>query len=329
MVAEVSVGAPVGPAPRGRAGRWLARRIPRRGRVRLDQRSIFIFPPAAGFAFTALLLVLLLTAINYQNALVFALAFLLGSLFTAAIGHTYRNLAGLELAGVGAAPVFAGEHAEFRLRVRGSARGHRALRLGWPGELPVELSVPPSGEVTVCLPFATAARGWCVPGRLRVETRWPLGLLRAWSWVDLDLRALVHPRPLPGAVPAREGVADGEGSGVAGRGDDFLGLREFRDGDPLKHVAWKAWARGGELRVKTFGGRVDRRHWLELDALPGLDLETRLGRLCARALELERAGEPYGLRLGATALAPATGEAHRAEVLRALALFGRDREAAS
>ncbi|MEE4361095.1 MAG: DUF58 domain-containing protein [Pseudomonadales bacterium] len=317
---------PVPPAPRGRAGRWLARRVPAGSRVRLNQRNIFIFPPRTGFAFFALLAVLVVAAINYQNALVFALAFLLGSLFAVAIGHTYRNLAGIEIAAQGAEPVFAGERARMVLHLRSvSGRGHRALRIGWPGEVPAELDLAPGEERTLRVPFATRQRGWHRPGRLRLETRWPVGILRAWCWLDLDQPVLVYPHPLPGPVQGLAASAtEGDGEQIRGAADDFLGLREFRDGDSLKHVAWKAFARGGELRLKEFGGRADRRHWLDFDALPGLDTETRLGRLCARALELEGAGESYGLRLPDRRLDPAQGAGHLDAVLEALALYGRE-----
>ncbi|MEE9254876.1 MAG: hypothetical protein V3U43_08070, partial [Pseudomonadales bacterium] len=60
---------------------WLDRRFPPSRTVTLDRRNVFIFPTREGFAFGLLLLLLLLGAINYQNTLVFAFAFLLASLF--------------------------------------------------------------------------------------------------------------------------------------------------------------------------------------------------------------------------------------------------------
>ncbi|MEM9621318.1 MAG: hypothetical protein AAF993_06695, partial [Pseudomonadota bacterium] len=64
-----------------RFGAWLDRRIPPGQRITLSQSNIFIFPTVSGFTFGGLLLVLVLGAINYQNSLVYGVAFLLGSMF--------------------------------------------------------------------------------------------------------------------------------------------------------------------------------------------------------------------------------------------------------
>lgn len=313
-----------GALPTGRWRAWLDRRVPPRRIVRLTQKNVFIFPPQSGLGFVLLVVLLVLGAINYQNSLVFALAFLLASLFAVTIGHTFRNLAGLEIEAAGAAPVFVGEHALFTLRIaRTGSRRHHAVRIGAPGETVQLFDLDEETELRIRVPVLADHRGWLDPGRLRIETTWPLGLLRAWTWIDADQRALVYPRPLAGGPPATAEIASGEGDIVVrGGSEDFLGLREYRPGDPLKHVAWKSYAREGELLVKDFGGYADRRLWLDWDALPGVDTETRLSRLCAWTLELDAAGDEYGLRLPGAEVPPGRGPEHRGRVLRALALHG-------
>ena len=310
--------------PAGRWRAWLDRRIPPRRVIVLNQRNIFIFPPQQGLAFVLLIVLLVLGGINYQNSLVFGLAFLLASLFAVTIGHTYQNLAGMEIEAAGAAPVFAGEHALFSLRIaRRGKRGHHAIRIGWPGEPAQAFDLDGEREVRVRIPVPAEHRGWLDPGRFRLETYWPLGLLRAWTWIDVDQRALVYPAPLSGAPPAAANVASGEGDAVVrGGSDDFLSLKEYRPGDPLKHVAWKSFAREGEMMVKEFGAYADKRLWLDWDALPGLDVEARLSRLTAWALELDRRGDAFGLRIPGLVIDPDSGSEHRTRVLRRLALFG-------
>src|SRR5699024_2538312 len=75
--------------------RWLKKRIPASSQVRLNHRRIFIMPTRAGMGLLLLLLIMLIGAINYQNSLIYAVVFLLGSLFWVGLHHTYRNLAGL------------------------------------------------------------------------------------------------------------------------------------------------------------------------------------------------------------------------------------------
>lgn len=311
-------------APRGRFGRWLERRIPPARSVTLDQRRIFIFPSLAGLFFGLLLLLILLTAINYQNNMAYAVTFLLSTLFIVGILHTYANLAGLSLHAVAASPAFPGQQSEFSLRLqRGRRAAHYGLRLAWPrgGDAQVSLVGRDSAELRLFVPVGK--RGWYHPGRLLLESSYPLGLLRCWTWVDLDLRALVYPQPL--ASPELPGTATDspEGAAVAVAGsDDFYGFREYRRGDSLRQVHWKGLAKGQALQSKHYAAYTDRSAWLDWDAFPGTPLEQRLSHLCYWALACERSGEDYGLRLPGTEIPPARGEAQLERVLSALALFG-------
>ena len=83
---------------------WVNRRIPPAREVTLDQRRIFIFPGKVGFFFGFCLLVMLVTAINFQNNLCYALTFLLATLFMVAILHTFANLSGLTIRALRAQP---------------------------------------------------------------------------------------------------------------------------------------------------------------------------------------------------------------------------------
>lgn len=311
--------------PRGRWRAWLNRRVPPRRRVVLHRGNVFIFPSRTGFAFIGLIALLILAAINYQNSMVFGLAFLLASTFALAISHTFRNLSGLTIEAAGVRPVFAGEHAEFGVRlIRATPRGHHALWLGWPGEIPQNVDLDEESEQRLHIPVLASARGWLDPGRLRLETTWPLGLLRAWTWLDLAQAALVYPQPLLAGPPRRAALANGEGEQLVAEGhDDFVGLRPYRPGDSLKHIAWKSFAQEGELMVKEYGGHADRRLWLDFEVLAGLGVEERLSTLCGWVLACEAARDEYGLRLPGVEIAPGHGEAHRAELLRALALHGK------
>lgn len=311
--------------PAGRWRAWLNRRVPATRRVVLHRSNVFIFPSRTGFAFVGLIALLILAAINYENSMVFGLAFLLASTFALAISHTFRNLSGLTIEAAGVRPVFAGEHAEFGVRLtRATPRGHHALWLGWPGEIPQNVDLDEEVEQRLHLPVLTTERGWLDPGRLRLETTWPLGLLRAWTWLDLAQVALVYPRPLLSGPPRRAALATGEGEQLVEEGsDDFVGLRPYRPGDSLKHIAWKSFAQEGDLMVKEYGGHADRRLWLDFDALPGLGVEERLSVLCGWVLACDAARDDYGLRLPGVEIPPGHGETHRSKLLRSLALFGQ------
>jgi uncharacterized protein (DUF58 family) len=308
--------------------RWLQRRIPPATSVLLTQRRIFIIPTRIGAAYGLALFLMLMAGVNYQNSPAYGLTFLLASVFIVAILHTYRNLAGLTLHAAGGSPVFVGEQATLRIRLSSNGRAHQSIALGWP---PLELQsydVPGNGLCECELRVPAERRGWLRPGRLRVESRFPLGILVAWSLVDLDQALLVYPRPIAGELPlaagAREDDDDDEGARVLGMGaDDYQGLKTYQPGDSKRRLHWKAYSRGHGLLVKDFAALAGRDLWLDFAALDG-DPEMRLSLLCHWVLTLSERQQPFALRLPNAVYGPDVGETHREACLRALALFDQE-----
>lgn len=280
-------------------------------------------PTRAGLAFVGLLLLLLLAGINYQNSLAYGLCFLLASLFHTTILHTFTNLLGLEVESLANPPVFAGEQAGFALRLVASKRNFCAIDLSFT-EDQTRLDVACGGEQRLHLYLPATQRGWLKPGRLKVETRYPLGLLKAWSWLDLDQRVLVYPQPIKGDWQQALGITPdpGEGRSLHALGvDDFHELRRYQAGDSLQRVHWKAYSKGQGLQVKEFAAQAGHDQWLDFSALSG-SVEQRLSVLCQAVLDLEAAERSYGLRLPGFELAQGQGVAQQEAALKALALFG-------
>jgi len=306
--------------------RWQERRAPPAAQVQLGQRQIYIMPDQSGAAFAVVLLLILLAAINYQNSMAYALVFLLGSVFVVAILHTFRNLSGLRVSAAGTPAVFAGEHARYVVRLESQRREHQAIAVGWtPSDLQsVDIAAHTALEVELNLP--THSRGWLPAPRVRLQSTFPLGVLRAWSYCNLDQRVLVYPRPLEGELPvmvdASENI-EGEGQRVAGQGvDDYQGLKSYQPGDSWRRLHWKAYSRGAQLLVKEFADLRGRDLCLDFMALGG-DLEQRLSRLCHWVLELSRQDRPFALRLPGLYLPVDSSDGHREACLRALALYGQ------
>ena len=305
--------------------RWLKRRIPAASHVRLNHRRIFIMPTRAGMGLVLLLGIMLIGAINYQNSLVYAVVFLLGSLFWVGLHHTYRNLAALELQAAGSLPVFSGEEAQLNMTLVSGRREHQAIVLRWPETAPRQVDVDAGMSTPLALYYPTEHRGWLKPGRLRVETRYPLGWFVAWSLVDLDWRVLVYPQPVNLPLPGLVGGGEGEGDQQWVEGvEDFQGLRDYQPGDSKKRLDWRAWSRGQGLHSKVFADPRHASQWLSLAQAPGQNLEQQLSCLTGWVLQLEQRRQPYGLELPGTRLQPAVGEAHQQACLRALALYGAD-----
>ncbi len=304
---------------------------PESGEVFLKQRRVFTVPSKAGWMFILLLLVLFIASTNYNLNLGFALTFVLGGCAWINAFMGFRNLAYLHLSAGPAAPVFAGEEAQFSLHLINRRKHYRyALHIGFAakGHPEQAVDIAPHSRSTLQLSYPTLRRGWLPIPRVRLQTWFPLGLLRAWSTWMPDAKVLVFPQPEAFAPPLPlTGAANKDGQGLAGD-QDFSGVRVYQDGDALKHLAWKHIARvdldaGGNLITKQFSGGSASDVLLDFASLPGnLDLELRLSRMTSWVLEADASGLAYAFRLGAADYPAATGDAHRMDCLSALALYG-------
>lgn len=303
--------------------RWAARRRPKGRSVELNQQRIFIFPSVYGWGYLFLCLVLYLIATNYQNNLIHGFAFLLIALGVLTIHYTFLNLSGLTITGVKAYNAYAGEMVEFKLRVHTrNRRRYENVVLRWKGENDsFSLYLDRSEDSGFSLFAHTDSRGPFTPKALLVETYYPFGLLRAWSWIELDLSSVIYPKPLKGRYPMlSNGDAEGE-LGHQNRGDDFSGLDEYQPGISTRHIAWKQYAQGRGLLIKNYIGQESRQIWLSWDDWPDLDLEHRLSVITYWALHFERESQAYGLKLPGMSIQPSVGPEHLEKLLTVLATF--------
>ncbi len=302
---------------------WIRRRQGAdRSPVTLRRGRIYILPTGLGFAFGLMLFAMLLGSLNYANNLGLGLTFLLASLAFVTMQACHRNLETLIASEAGTEPPFAGQDAIFQLALSnpgGVARWDVEATTAATVTDPV--SVPAGGETTVNLRVATTRRGWVVLDRVEITTRFPYGLFRAWAVLHPGRRCLVYPRPADAAPPPPP--APGLGSaGATQRGDDdFAGLKDYHPGDPPRHVAWKAYAKGGELLIKEFSGAAEPVPIFDLEQAQAADLESRLSVLARWIVDAEARSETFGLRLPGLEIPPQPGEQQRRRCLAALAEF--------
>jgi uncharacterized protein (DUF58 family) len=298
---------------------------PERGTVVLVHRRVYILPVRLGFLFCVTLLVLLVGSINYALSLGFALTFALAGLGLVGMVHTARNLARIGISAGRTQPVFAGEAAQFPLILEGRAPFDRpailARHVASAAQLVIDIPALAVAEAVLAVP--AVERGWLPLGRVMLETRFPLGLFRAWSYVEPEARCLVYPRPERSPLPPPSSDASAGSLRPQSIGsEDFAALRAYQRSDSPRHVAWKVVARSEDMLTKQFAGETAAELWLDAHLIPAsLGLEQRLSRLAGWVLAAERGGATYGLRLPGVEIEPARGDAHRAACLQALALY--------
>ncbi len=306
--------------------RFLRGEGPESGPIQLVQRRVYILPTKRGLFFAVVAFVMLIGSLNYNNSLGYGLTFLLASLGIVAILHTYRNLLHLRIDVGHITPVFCGDIVRVPVILDNSHYSARySIRLEFQNQPALFTDVPANHWIRVEPTFISTVRGKHQLDRITLQTIFPLGLFKAWSYAQLDSQYLVYPKPDHQHELPRESLYHFNLTGDRGNGcDDFAGLRNYQQGDSLRHVHWKTFAREQGLHTKQFGGDRAEELWLDWETLTELGTEARLSRLTRWLLDADARQYNYGLRLPNQEIPLGHGPSHRHRCLKALALFPGD-----
>ena len=151
-------------------------------------------------------------------------------------------------------------------------RGHEPCALALPLDRNQILYIPAiPGHATVSLAIQTicARRGWFPFGPLQVETGAPFGLSHARRAVAASGPdgVLVFPeyRPLEHLDLFDRRPAVETSAARAGAYGEFVSVRDYRPGDPRRHIHWRSTARAGRLIVKELAEETQPALTLALD----------------------------------------------------------------
>lgn len=292
--------------------------------VTLHRRRLYILPTRAGAGFALLLAGMLLAGLNYANSLALFITFLLGGLALVAMYLCHGNLLGTRIVSARIEPTFAGEDARVELVFDMGTTARYECRIALrTGDEPIAGRPVQAGageRITASLAVPGRRRGVHALGRIHVSTNWPFGLFRAWSWLHLPLEMIVYPAAR-GHLPAHTaaGARPGERERPEAGDDEWRALREYRDGDSPRRIAWKAYARGAPLLVGDYAAEGSTQHEFDFERLAPLPTEARLEQLCRWVVDAEQRGERYALRLPGEFVIAGSGAAHRHRCLAALA----------
>lgn len=300
---------------------WAQRRVAKTTQTTLNVHNIYIFLSREGVLYAVVIAITFVAGINYANNLVLGLCFLMTSLLVITIHYTFAHLANLQVKLIDVQPAQVGDYVEVRLQLATAARRpHRQIRLSLgdddsdltmpllPNEQDSSSQAPRAVQTlaqvqtaqTVSLWLPADKRGRLKIPRLTISTVYPLGILRAWSYVFLDAEGWVYPRPLAydTAAQAFTVSADAEHANQTQAGQtDFYQLDNYQLGESLSRISWAHVARGQGLLAKRFAEPVGQQQVLDYYQMPAVTHEERLAQLRYGLDTLQQAQVAYRLRL--------------------------------
>lgn len=295
---------------------------PVRGNEAAARRHIRTVPTRLGVGLLVMVALLWLVGLNYQANLAYIAAFWLLGFIIVAVLQNRAQLLGLRLEVKMPSEIFAGTPAEITLDAAGNTRRRRLWLAQDDGDGWQPWHIPGSSASAV-LPLQAQMRGYLRLPLLRVAAAAPFGICTTecrWQWQS---DKVVFPAPEVHDPPA--GFHADECGGVqaasARSSDDLSHLQAHQSGASLQHIAWKTYAKTGEMLDKKFeaaeaGGGSDIISYRDY---PSAGREQLAALLCHRVLEAERRGIRYELELPGRTVAPQKSQ--REICLTALALW--------
>ena len=131
-------------------------------------------------------------------------------------------------------------------------------------------ALAPSGENEVSVEITPLRRGHLRFRGVTIARPDPLGLVQALKSIELSHSLLILPKRYPMAEIRMAGTRKYQPGGVAlastvGDSEEFVSLRDYRSGDPMRRIHWKSYARVGRPVVKEYLDEFFVRHALVLD----------------------------------------------------------------
>lgn len=288
----------------------------------IAENRIYILPSGRGVTFLATVVVMVLTGATYDNNLVFLLAFLLFAVFVVAMLQTHNNLKGVRIEFIGAEEAFAEENQKLLfslqkkrtrsksgLRVRTRSRQFRTVMSSLQNMKADALTK------SVFIEVRSSQRGMFPLPEIYLETFFPLGLFRAWKIFRPQGELTVYPKP-EGSQDLEAIESDGgeleTGLRAAPTGD-FGELKGYQTGESYHQIAWKAYARSGQLYSKVHWG-AEHRHY----RIPWVRSLGQMSRWIVKAAEEDASFE---MEMPTFKIPPGRGPEQARLCLRALAAY--------
>lgn len=314
--------------------RWFAARAPKTDSATLNLRNVYIFFSREGMLFAVLLIITFIAGINYGNNLVLGLCFYLVSVWLISFHVTFAHISGLQVRLLDVTMAEAGAPVWVTLQIKSDSRQPRRQLLfafeqacfeqasfeqatkqkskktikknhkkNKPSadDLSSILVTRLQDEQIIRLPVQTHIRGQLKLPRLTIKTVYPLGIMRAWSYVYFSRTAWVYPKPEAFDWQAQYAVASQENLPIGGQyrqgQDDFERLDNYIEGESLARVSWGHVARGQGMFTKHFADPVGHEQTLDYADMPAAQHEQKLAQLAYGALQLGELGVAFNMRL--------------------------------
>lgn len=303
--------------------RWLHLRFRYTGIRTLKQNEVLVFIYQQGFLYLVLIFITFIVGINYANNLILAFCFLISAILCISFYLSFKQLHGVTLQVV--VDEVGKVNEVFKVKIILQQAQASAKYLNFKISDPEYKASNKDAQIHSFLfqekqqsfeiHLIPDQRGQLKIPPIQIYSTYPLGLVRAWTYIYLTENYWVAPE----AQAFSQNLQHFSHTGDPDL-DEFKELRNFKLGDSLQSVSWKQAARGQGLFVKQFEDLVDQ-HVMQIEyhQMPSADHEKKLSFMMELVDQCEHSQTPYCVILPHAQIEQGVGERHYIQVKTLLA----------
>ncbi|WP_298508320.1 DUF58 domain-containing protein [uncultured Ruminobacter sp.] len=295
----------------------------------LTRRHIYLLPNKSGIIFIVTCVVMIGFGLNYENNLVLFMALFALSVLITSVYYSYENMKGLSMSYMDPPNnIHAGDSIYIPLYMKNEKHDHVTREMHVMTGLGPDIFIEnvKSGHHTQ-LTCPCPWRGYFEIPVIRMESTYPLGLIRGFSYCFFEEMILVYPKIISCEYMLQKetGInsasrSEHRSSNSRGR-DEISGLKKYTPGDPINLIDWKQLALGRGLMVKDFSADDAMDMYLTEASIKSRELEEQISMLTYAVIDLSQRNIQFGFRFREIFISPDSGPEHRQRILRELALY--------
>lgn len=289
----------------------------------LNSHNLYILPSRFGWAYGVVVIIVFISAVNYQINTLFLYAFLLSIIGIVTTLESHANLKNLSIKCIAIEDTEQGKPAKITLFIQANGKARYSIEFQILSQGKILIEKVPAEGLNFTLPIETEKRGYFTLPPIVISTDFPFGIFRVWSYLYFDEHYYVFPESKdPGFWPDPFPIQNIKKKHALGD-DEFYELKQVENPflEPSR-IAWKIAAKNQGWYIKIMHTN-ESEYWLfSLSDLPGNDIEMKLQHLSYWLHIAEENGFRYGLALDdPEARQFAHGQAHLQQCLRQLAVY--------
>ncbi len=292
---------------------WIAKRFQVDRSKTLLQKDILVFIHTHGFLYLALILITFIAGINYGNNLILGFCFLLSAILCISFYLTFKQLHALHIEVMNTEVGQVGQVLVLKLFLKQKSNVARYLQIQWHDQ--EQIFYLDQAQQSLELGFFPQQRGEYAFDTIKIYSTYPLGLVRAWTYLNLKQKVWIAPKAYDWQKEHKN-----QPSHTNDSLDEFRELRTFQQGDSYQNVAWKQVARGQGFFIKMIEAQANHQH-LEIDyqQIPVQSHEEKLSFMMGLIEQCEQFGDDYALILPHARLESGQGSSQLIQAKRLLA----------